>query len=165
MAHRILGLDIGTRRVKVAVVDKSVRTNLLVAFDSEAIDAPFDSAAQERALERMLSRVRRPDDVVMAGLPASVALHRVLSFPFTDERALAEAAGFELETHIPVDLSTTIIDEVIVERRVDGCDALVVAVPRAQVKERIGSGAGKRERAGTRDGRCDVEALADGESN
>lgn len=137
MAHRILGLDIGTRRVKVAVVDKSVRTNVLVAFDSEAIDAPFDSAAQERALERMLSRVRRPDDVVMAGLPASVALHRVLSFPFTDERALAEAAGFELETHIPVDLSTTIIDEVIVERRVDGCDALVVAVPRAQVKERI----------------------------
>lgn len=149
MAHRILGIDIGRRRVKVAVVDKSMRNTALNAFDSEPVAEPYDEDAQQEALERLLARVRRPDDVMMAGLPASDVLHRVLSFPFSDERALTEAAGFELETHVPIDLESAIIDEIVVERRDDGCDALVVAAPREKVEARIemlrGAGAEPRQ--------------------
>lgn len=149
MAHRILGIDIGRRRVKVAVVDKSMRNTALNGFDSEPVAEPYDEEAQQAALERVLARVRRPDDVVMAGLPASDVLHRVLSFPFSDERALTEAAGFELETHVPIDLEDAIVDEVVVERRDDGCDALVVAAPHERVQARIdllrGAGAEPRQ--------------------
>lgn len=137
MAHRILGLDIGKRRIKVAVVDKTVRVTRLIGFDSEPVAAPYGDAELESAIEALLRRVRQPDDVIMAGLPATDVLHRVLSFPFTDMKALTESAAFELESQVPVDLQESIVDEIIVDKREDGCDALVVAAPRARVEARI----------------------------
>ncbi len=137
MAHRILGLDIGQRRVKVAVVDKSVRQTQLVGFDSEPVAAPYGEAELEAAIRGLLARVRKADEVIVAGLPATDVLHRVLSFPFQDRKAIVEAAAFELETHIPVDLEESVIDHIVVSRRADGCEALVVAAPRARVQQRI----------------------------
>ncbi len=137
MAHRILGLDIGQRRVKVAVVDKSVRQTQLIGFDSEPVACPYGETELEAAIRSLLSRVRKADEVIVAGMPATDVLHRVLSFPFQDRKAIVEAAAFELETHIPVDLEESVIDHIVVGRHAEGCEALVVAAPRARVQQRI----------------------------
>ena len=68
MAHRILGIDVGQRFVKCAVIERSLRSSALVDFQREAVSAPHDRDAQSQALERLLSRVRKSDDVIETGL-------------------------------------------------------------------------------------------------
>ena len=65
-------------------------------------------------------------------------MHRTLSFPFNDDKSLQEAVGFELESHIPVDLEDVIVDHVVTAEGRDGdYDVLTVAAPQAVVSEHI----------------------------
>ncbi len=138
MAHRILGIDLGTRMVKCAVVERSLRTAALVDFQQEAVHAPYDAVSRKAAMERLLSRVSKGDDLVEAGLPASACMHRTLQFPFNDEKSLREAAGFELESHIPVPLEDVVVDFVVAGEGRDGeYDVLTVAAPTSEVAEAL----------------------------
>ncbi|HAN32533.1 MAG TPA: hypothetical protein DCQ06_13135 [Myxococcales bacterium] len=138
MAHRILGIDVGQRFVKCAVIERSLRSSALIDFQREAVQEPYDKAAQTQALERLLNRVRKSDDVIETGLPASTCMHRTLNFPFKDTKSLQEAAGFELESHIPIDLDEVIVDFVVAEERRQGeYDVLTVAAPHQVVSEHI----------------------------
>ena len=113
MAHRILGLDIGHRLLKAAVIDKTIRSTSLSALEMEPVAAPWDEEARTAALRRLVQRVLRSDDVVVTGLPATLAMHRVLQFPFSDERSLRESVGFELDSHIPVPIEDVIVDHAV----------------------------------------------------
>ena len=134
MAHRILGIDFGTRTVKCAVVERALRSSALVDFQQEAVHAPYDDKARQAALERLLGRVRKGDDTFEAGLPAAACMHRVLTFPFDDDKSLREAVGFELESHIPIDLDDVVVDFVVAgEVRGGDFEVLTVAAPKTEV--------------------------------
>jgi len=138
MAHRILGIDFGTRTIKCAVVERALRSSALVDFQQEAVHAPYDDKARQAALERLLARVRKGDDIVEAGLPAAACMHRVLTFPFNDDKSLREAVGFELESHIPIDLEEVIVDFVVAgEIRGGDYEVLTVAAPRKDVSRSL----------------------------
>ncbi len=134
MAHRILGIDFGTRTVKCAVVERALRSSALVDFQQEAVHAPYDDQSRQAALERLLARVRKGDDTFEAGLPAAACMHRVLTFPFDDEKSLREAVSFELESHIPIDLDDVVVDFVVAgEARGGDFEVLTVAAPKTDV--------------------------------
>ncbi len=138
MAHRIVGIDVGYRSVKAAVIDKSLRQTALVRVDRESIGVPGNQEAVKAALGRLLARSNAgSDDVVTSGMGLGPCIHRILSFPFDDEKALEESVGFELESHIPLDPEELIIDHVIVDRRGDDTDVLTVAAPREVVSEHL----------------------------
>ncbi|MCO4760179.1 MAG: pilus assembly protein PilM [Myxococcales bacterium] len=138
MAHRILGIDFGTRTVKCAVVERSLRSSALVDFQTETVLPPFDDDAREAALERLLSRVRKGDDLVEAGLPAATCMHRVLTFPFGDSKSLKESVGFEFESHIPVDLEDVVVDFVVAGQNRDGdYEVLTVAAPKTEIERNL----------------------------
>ena len=140
MAHRILGLDIGHRLIKAAVLDKTMRSTSLSALEMEAVEAPWDHEARTAALGRLVRRVLRPDDVVVTGLPATLAMHRVLQFPFSDERSLRESVGFELGSHIPIPVEDVIVDHTVL-RAEEGegleSDVLAVGLARQIVEDRL----------------------------
>lgn len=137
MAHRILGLDIGHRALKLAVVDKTLRQTSLIAFDEEVLPPGAEEETTRAALQKLLQRNLRPDDVLSVALPASACLHRTLAFPFRDDKAIAEAVGFELENHIPTPLSELVVDFVRIGEKDGQTEVLAVAAPRKQVEERL----------------------------
>ncbi len=140
MAHRSLGIDIGHRMVKAAVIDKTMRSTTLSAVDVEPVAEPWDEAAREAALGRLMRRVLRPDDVVVTGLSANLAMHRVLHFPFSDERSLRESVGFELDGHIPVDIEDVLVDHAVLREEGDGgldAEVLALGLGRDVVEDRL----------------------------
>lgn len=137
MAHRILGLDIGRRAIRVAIVDKSLRQAALTGCDEEPIAADADDATRQDALRRLLARTLRPDDVVALGLPGALVMHRVLTFPFRDAKAITEAVGFELENHIPTPLADLIVDHVQLGFVEGQTEVLAVAAPHDDVDKHL----------------------------
>ncbi len=145
MAHRILGLDIGARGVRLAIVDKTLRQTALAGYDEEPVSpatgAEADShpklplsADQCAAVRRLLARNLRPDDQVAVALPGRLAMHRTLSFPFKDDKAIAEAVGFELENHIPSAIADQVVDFVRTGEKGGQTEVLAVAAARDEVE-------------------------------
>lgn len=137
MAHRILGLDIGNRAIKLAIVDKSLRVAALTGWDEEPLPAGASAEDRTEALRRLLARNARPDDVLATGLAAQHCLHRTLTFPFRDPKGIAEAVGFELENHIPTPLSELVIGHVTLSEADGNSEVLAVAAPRSRVERQL----------------------------
>jgi type IV pilus assembly protein PilM len=148
MAHRILGLDIGRTAVRLAIVDKSLRQAALAGFDQQAVveaAAPAEgegikhdrhaafSPGQQEAVRLLLARNLRPDDVLSVALPSLQCMHRTLSFPFKDDKAIADAVGFELENHIPTPLADVVVDFVRIGEKDGQTEVLALAAPRTEV--------------------------------
>lgn len=134
MAHRILGLDLGDTALRLAVVDKTLRQATWSGYDEELLPPDADAIVREGALRRLLARNQRPDDVIALGLPTGLALHRTLTFPFRDDKAIAEAVGFELENHIPTPLADLVVDFVRTGEKDGQTEVLAIAVPRNDVE-------------------------------
>jgi type IV pilus assembly protein PilM len=141
MAHRILGLDLGAHAIKLAIVDKTLRQTVLSGWDVEPVAADAPEAQRIDAIRTLLQRNLRSDDVVAVGLPTAVCMHRTLSFPFRDDKAIAEAVGFELENHIPTPLAELAVDHVRVNSptpRDDGqTEVIAFAAPQVEVERWI----------------------------
>ncbi|MBM4345398.1 MAG: pilus assembly protein PilM [Deltaproteobacteria bacterium] len=145
MAHRILGLDIGARAARLAIVDKTLRQTALAAFDEEPVTAVGGAEAENHpkfplsadqcaAVRRLLARNLRPDDQVAVALPGRLAMHRALSFPFKDDKAIAEAVGFELENHIPTPIADQVVDFVRTGEKAGQTEVLAIAASRDEVE-------------------------------
>lgn len=138
MAHRILGLDLGRREIKIAVMEKALRQTTLLRVDREpTLPTEDDPDGRRGALSRLLSRVAQPDDMIAVGISGEETLQRVLEFPFSDDKSLREAVGFELESHIPWDLEDVIVDYLIVGQRDEMTRVLAVAARRETVGEAL----------------------------
>lgn len=148
MAHRILGLDIGKTAARLAIVDKSLRQAALVGYDQELVteaipvegDAPRHdrhaafTPGQVEAVRRLMQRNFRPDDVLAVAMPSLLCMHRTLAFPFRDDKAIADAVGFELENHIPIPLADVVVDFVRIGEKEGQTEVLAVAAPRTEIE-------------------------------
>ncbi len=137
MAHRILGLDIGRRAIKMAIVDKTLRQTIISGWDEEPVQIGATDDERTDALRRLLARHARPDDFIAVGLPTDLCMHRTLLFPFRDDKAIAEAVGFELENHIPTPLDELVLDHVRLGDKDGQSEVLALAAPRVQVEKFI----------------------------
>ena len=151
MAHRILGLDIGRTAARLAIVEKSIRQAALVGYDEEVVveASPVDGEAprhdrnsvftpgQADAVRRLMQRNFRPDDVLAVAMPSLLCMHRTLAFPFRDDKAIADAVGFELENHIPTPLADVVVDFVRIGEREGQTEVLAVAAPRIEIERHL----------------------------
>jgi Tfp pilus assembly PilM family ATPase/citrate lyase gamma subunit len=154
MAQKFVGVDLGNRRVKIAVVTTGLRGAQVLhvweqdvhegsntpgspnspdhgAGDAEAKGNPLD-AAIDTALRMLRERGLRHLPVGVA-LPGDAGSYRVLSFPFDDARQIAQAVGFELDGQFPVPIEQLVTDHLVIKRGDGRGRALVVAAKRAQV--------------------------------
>ena len=67
-------------------------------------------------------------------LPPSMCSYRILSFPFSDERRIAQAVGFEAEGQFPVPVEELFTGHVVVPGSGQGGRALVAAARRDKVE-------------------------------
>lgn len=143
MAQKFVGVDLGNRRVKVAVVTTGLRgAEVLHVWEQdvqgssdqasdakvEPIDAAIDTALRmlrERGLRHLPTGV---------ALPGDAGSYRVLSFPFDDARQIAQALNFELDGQFPVPIDQLVTDHIVIKRGDGRGRALVVAAKRAQIE-------------------------------
>lgn len=137
MAHRILGLDVGHRALKLAIVDKTLRQTSLTGWDEEPLPHAATEEIRTAALKRLMERNLRPDDVLAVSMPTDSVMHRVLGFPFKDDKSISEAVGFELENHIPVSVSDLCLDFVRLYEKDGMTEVMVVAAQRDTVEKQL----------------------------
>jgi type IV pilus assembly protein PilM len=135
MAHRILGLDIGRRTLKLAIVDKTLRSSALTGWDEEPLPHNATDDTRAAALKRLMDRNMRPDDVLAVSMPTDAVMHRVLTFPFRDDKSIEEAVGFELENHIPVAVSDLCVDYTRIGEKDGQTEILAIAAHRETVQK------------------------------
>lgn len=137
MAHRILGLDIGRRTLKLAIVDKTLRQSALTGWDEEPLPHEATDDTRSAALKRLMDRNLRPDDMLAVSMPTDAVMHRVLTFPFRDDKSIQEAVGFELENHIPVAVADLCVDYTRIGEKDGQTEVLAIAAHRETVQKQL----------------------------
>lgn len=141
MAQKFVGVDLGNRRVKVAVVTTGLRgAQVLHVWEQDVQDSkpgeakvePID-AAIDTALRMLRERGLRHLPTGVA-LPGDAGSYRVLSFPFDDARQIAQALNFELDGQFPVPIEQLVTDHIVIKRGDGRGRALVVAAKRTLVE-------------------------------
>lgn len=146
MAQKYVGIDLGTHHVKIAVMTAGFRgAQVIDAFEEPVLavvageegkpeEADPYLPALQAALGAMRSRGLLGESVGVA-LPPSMLSYRLLSFPFVDERRIAQAIGFEAEGEFPVPLEQLAHGHVTVPSGQGGGRALVVATKRDRIDQ------------------------------
>ncbi len=148
MAQQFVGIDLGSKSVRCVVSTAGFRgVQVVAAYEA---DVPQAEAASERdarsmaSLEAALALLRAhsldhlPVGIALSGNLASA---RVLKFPFSDGKRIAQVLPFEFEELLPKGLSEYKFDHAS-SATSDGGVAVAVAVPEkvtAAVVERCGA--------------------------
>jgi type IV pilus assembly protein PilM len=141
MAQKFVGVDLGNRRVKIAVVTTGLRgAQVLHVWEQDVQESASNSAAKVEPIDAAIdTALRMLRERGLRHLPTGVALpgdagsYRVLSFPFDDARQIAQALSFELDGQFPVPIEQLVTDHIAIKRGDGRGRALVVAAKRAQV--------------------------------
>jgi general secretion pathway protein L len=137
-----LGIDIGTRSVKAALVRSAYRKVALVRVVSVDIASSDATALAVRAAANaaLEGEAQGADSVAVAIEGSRAAIHRLV-LPATAQKQLADVLAYELEAQVPFDLASAVFDWRILERSAAGEDdqlPIVVAVGRIEdVRARI----------------------------
>ncbi len=150
MAQRIIGLDIGSYALKIAVLESTVRSFRLSAFRVIRLagggeQAPDDAAS---AVQGALRQWRTADggalDAILCGFPGDRAMCRFLELPFRDRKRIADTIGFQLESQLPVDLASIVYDYEVLRQDEGAARLMAVAADqgalRAFLDELAGAG-------------------------
>ena len=145
MAQKFVGIDLGTHHIKVAVVSAGIRGVQLVDTFAEPVGElppapdgaepidPFDH--QLRILFAALRSRGLLGQTASVCLPSGDVSYRLLSFPFADERRIAQAVGFEAEGQFPRPIDDLVYGHVVVPSPEGGGRALVAAAPKERVNK------------------------------
>jgi|GEM_PF-1023441 len=161
MAQKFVGIDLGTHHIKVAVVSAGIRGVQLVDTFAEPIaplpptpqprssqgegegegentDAPAAPDPFDHQLRSLFSSLRARGllgQTTSVCLPSGDVSYRLLSFPFSDERRIAQAVGFEAEGQFPRPIEDLVYGHVVVPAPDGGGRALVAAAPKDRVNK------------------------------
>lgn len=139
MPHRILGIDIGSYSVKMAVIERSFRTFSFVEFYERVIQynellTPEESKAI--AVQGLIDDHNLSWDVVCAGFPSQRVTSRLLTFPFGSSKKISQAIQFEIESYIPFNIEDMVVDHTIVSQAKNVSRVMAVYIQKADlVKE------------------------------
>ena len=145
MAQKFVGIDIGNHHVKVAVVAAGLRGVQLVDAFEEPVGSPPEPGEGETAIDpfthllsvtfgalRSRGLLGQPVGVC---LPPGLLSYRVLSFPFSDERRITQAVGFEADGQFPMPIEQLSYGHVTVPAPEGGGRALVVAARKERLQQ------------------------------
>jgi len=135
MPNRTLALDVAAGRLRVALVERTLRTSRILGL--YATPEGCDDGDLATAFRALTTEHELRWDEVITALPGDRVTHRILTLPFRDRKRLDQTVPFELETQLPFDLDESIIDYQLVGT--SGTDAVVFAAlaPKAAVRDHL----------------------------
>lgn len=113
MAQTILGIDIGSHSVKLALVERAFNEFRILQFIEHPLSLQTRLPHEELialALEQVFKNYDLRADVVSTSYPGHLLSSRVLDFPFVNHKKLNQVLEFELENYVPFAMEDIIFD-------------------------------------------------------
>lgn len=137
MIKTVLGLDVGSHAVKAVELRQTLRGLEPVQMRIHETSAGAEELAE--SLQHFLRTHMLSKEHVTCAIPGDRISLRRLEFPFRDQKRLAAAVPFEVESEIPFDIDDVIVDWQVLEgQRTHSVVAAAVA-QRADVARLLGS--------------------------
>lgn len=123
MADNFLGLDIGSKNIKVVELKKTSNGLILQSFGS--IETPHGASKSESqadleeiasAIRKLMKDIKVTTNKVVVGLPESVVFTRVVQLPMMSDQELKTAMRWEAEQFIPIPLKDVKYDYEVMRR-------------------------------------------------
>ncbi len=143
----MIGLDIGTKTIKIVELRKSgsgysLAASGIVGFTGNPVEKAVDDT-ELNSLAQIIKKLHKETGVqsrdVVISLPEQGAFTRTVAFPLLTDSEIASAVKWELEQYIPIPASEAISQHIILERNEHGNPpqvvVLLVAAPRALVEK------------------------------
>lgn len=133
---RFIGLDIGARTVRVAVLTTGYRRLAVERLEEVAVQAADQvSAAITTAASHLLPHI----DALATAIDGDIAFVHRITLPATATKQLAEVLPFEIEAQVPVDIDDLVYDHRLLARENNQAPlvVLVAAARTEQVRARI----------------------------
>jgi len=140
MPHRILGIDIGSYSVKMAVIERSFRTFSFVEFYERPIQynellSPEESAAI--AIQGLIDDYNLSWDVICVGFAAQKVTSRLLTFPFGSTKKISQAIEFEIESYIPFSINDMVVDYAVVSQEKNMSRVMTVYIQKGELAKEL----------------------------
>src|SRR5262245_11999442 len=116
MAHKILGLDLGTYAVKVAELAAGFRQSHLVGLYERKLEEPLEGETPLQRAARTAAGLISDESLEAEMFATSLggdATLRLLTMPFSDPKKIEQVLGYELESQILGELDGLVYDSVI----------------------------------------------------
>lgn len=131
MPHRVIGIDVGSYSVKVALIERSFRSFAFTEFYERRIQynellSPEESVAI--AIQGLVDDHNLAWDAACVGYPAQRVTSRLLTFPFGSAKKIDQTVQFEIESYIPFPVDEVVVDYVVVWSTKDASRVMVVYV-------------------------------------
>lgn len=127
MPEKILGIDIGSSRIKVVQVSRGLRASQMTGYGSARLPADADPQQVATTLAGLISEENLESDRYLVALPTNETFLRRLSFPFSAPRKIAQVIDFEIEPGLPLPLDAVQVDFVKTDPRPDGTHGVLAA--------------------------------------
>lgn len=140
---KAVGLDLGARACKVALLSGGGKRAKLVRFVEKEYDlgsaGVVTPAAVLVALKAALSEARAPKNAVCAAVPAELCTLRELTVPFTEDEQIKKVVKFEFEPHLhSAAIEDIVLDYVRTGSTKNGARLLVIAAPKEMLRAKLG---------------------------
>lgn len=133
---RVLGLDLGSHRVKAVVVETAYRGAAPVKTVLTA-PVPAEGERPERlkaALTALLAQQPLQADSIVAALPGTGLATHAIALPFSDPKKIESTLAFEVESQLPYDLDDAVFDHQLARSDEAGAQLLVGVAKKTEVK-------------------------------
>ncbi len=130
MAQHLVAIDIGAARVRVVLLEASLRrTELVSAFSVPVTPGQERGELWAQVRESLPPRL----DAVIATVDGTAASTRLLAFPFDDLRRVEAAVPFELENLVPYELTEVVATWSLSQRGGGSSEVLAAVTQRGAV--------------------------------
>lgn len=111
MRERILGIDVGSYSIKVAEIERSLRSFELVGFYEQPIPAATEGTGGETiALQRLFEEYNLGGESLYTALPGQKTAFRLIDLPFSNFKKIDTTIEFEMENYLPLPLDEVVVD-------------------------------------------------------
>lgn len=140
MPQRIIGIDVGTYSVKLAVIERGFKSFSFVEFYERRIQfnellSPEESAAI--AIQGLIDDFNLRFDAACFGFPSQRVTSRLLTFPFGSTKKIDQTVQFEIESFIPFNMEDVLIDYVVVWQTKEASRVMVVYVQKKDIVKEL----------------------------
>jgi type IV pilus assembly protein PilM len=145
----MVGLDIGSRTIKIVELDKegntfSLKSSGIVGYSGTTLDKMTDDkeiATLSQIIKKLFIEARVSSKDVAISLPEPLVFTRTIKFPMLTDSEIASAVKWESEQYIPIPVSEAVIQHTILSRNEKssppGVLVLLVAAPRTVVEKYV----------------------------
>jgi general secretion pathway protein L len=137
MATKVIGLDFGSRSVKLCESSATLRTTELVGFDFELLDLTPDQRPSMEMLadaaHSLLNRRGLLSETILCTPPSFMVSFVELEFPFASTKKVDAVLAFELDDRIPLDVEDIVFDYRITDQSDSHTCCLVAFAKRSEL--------------------------------